>query len=358
MTRPAARRPRLAIAALATLVLLALPLSGCARIINNDPDLRWFLFSNFGAQRVCPEILKMGVPIKREQRAPAIGRFFPMQCNVAVQADRRTIVVSLAGTGYGYVTPAKRVGFSVTASVEYRPDFVIAGDDIYIWAKVNRIVDGPHFQTGYIENPVIDVMGNIPPFGSIANFLGNQAVQSTLTMGFTVIHNGDRGDDFSMGILNPPQRPNHPFQVQTSERFTFANETTDVEAKQLDFLGPFEIAKNGQALFLSASVQGPAVNMVIVNKATGDAWREAYQTGRPNAGPPGPVLFQNQVLPGPVDTRRYNLMPGLYYVVIDNNGQQPGPLGLPQGLLNPLSPIGIGSAGALARVSYVAQLAN
>ena len=178
------------------------------------------------------------------------------------------------------MTPARRIGFSVTASVEYRPDFVIAGDDVYIWAKVNRIVDGPHFQTGYIENPVIDLMGNVPPFGSMANFLGNQAVTSTLTQGFTVIH-GDHGDDFSLGLLFPPQRPNHPFTVQSSERFTFANETTDVQPAERDFLGPFEVVKDGQALFFSTTVQGPAVNLVVVSKATGDVWRDMYQTGKP-----------------------------------------------------------------------------
>ena len=353
LARRASTCSRMAASMLAILVVLLS--SGCAGIVNNDPDLRWFVFSHFGASRVCPELLKMGVPIHLQDRAPAVGRFFPMTCNVTVDGARHMIVASLAGTGYGYLTPARRIGFSVTASVEYRPDFLIAGDDIYIWAKVNRIVDGPHFQTGYIENPVIDIMGNVPPFGSMANFLGNQAVTSTLTQGFTVIHT-DHGDDFSLGLLFPPQRPNHPFTVQSSERFTFANETTDVQPAERDFLGPFEVVKDGQALFFSATVQGPAVNLVVVDKATGDLWRDMYQTGKPLGPPPGPVLYQNPVLPGPVDTRRYNLPPGLYYVVVDNAGAAPLAGAFPA-LLNPLSPLGL-SGGTLARVSYVAQLAN
>ena len=344
-------------AAAVMLAILALALPGCERIVNNSPDLRWFIFSHFGASRICPELLKMGVPIHLQDRGPSTGRFFPMTCNVSIESDQKMIVVSIAGTGYGYVVPARRVGFSVTASVEYRPDFVMAGDDIYIWAKVNRIVDGPHFQTGYIENPVIDIMGNVPPFGSIANFLGNQAVTNTLTLGFTVIHN-DRGDDFSMGLLFPPQRPNHPYDVQSSQRFTCANETTDVQPGERDFLGPFEIAKSGQAIFFSTTVQGAApVTMVVVNKATGDVWRDMYQTGKPLGPPPGPVLQTHQVLPGMPDTRRYDLPPGLYYVVIDNTGgAQPG--GPFPALLNPLTPLGLNGSGSLARVSYVAQIAN
>lgn len=339
------------------LAVLVVSLSGCAGIINNNPDLRWFLFSHYGAGRICPEMMKRSVPVRLQDRAPSVGRFFPTNCTVDVNEKSRVIVVSIAGTGYGYVQPARRVGFSVTGSVEYRPDFVIAGDDTYLWARVNRMVDGPHFKTGFMENPIMDAMGNLPPFGNLANFLGNQAVAGVMTQGFTVIHNDARGDDFTIGIITPPMKPQHPFTVSTNERLTFANEVTDVQANERDFLGPFEVAKDGQALFFSTTVQGPAVNMVVVTKAVGDAWREAYQTGRPSTAPPGPVLYSNAVQPGAVDTRRYNVPPGLYYVVIDNNMSGGG--GGLGSLLTPLSPLGLGGGvGGLARVSYVAQLAN
>jgi hypothetical protein len=298
-------------------------------------------------------MLKRSVPVRLVERAPATGRFFPTSCNVTINEQNRTIVVAIGGTGYGFVQPARRIGFSVTGAVEYRPDFVIAGDDTYLWAKVNRMVDGPHFQAGYMENPVVDAMGNLPMFGNVANFLGNQAVSGVMTQGFTVVHNDGRGDDFTIGIIHPPQRPLHPFLVNTDERLTFANETTDIQQAQRDFLGPFEVAKPGQALFFSAQVQGPAVNVTVVTKMVGDAWREAYQTGRPSTAPPGPVLYGNAVNPGLVDTRRYNVPPGLYYIVVDN----PGPGGL-SGMLTPLNPLNIAGGGGLARVSYVAQLAN
>src|SRR5215468_9027200 len=135
-------------AAALALAILVVVLSGCGAILNNNPDLRWFVFSRYGATRVCPEMLKTSVPIHLQDRAPAVGRFFPMTCNATIDQARRVMVVSIAGTGYGYLLPAKRIGFSVTAAVEYRPDFVVAGDDIYVHAKVNRILDGPHFQTG------------------------------------------------------------------------------------------------------------------------------------------------------------------------------------------------------------------
>jgi hypothetical protein len=351
---PASARRLLAPLTLAMLVVLC---SGCAGILNNNPDLRWFVFSHYGASRVCPELLKTSVPVHLQDRGPTTGRFFPSSCNVHIDGDRHVIVVSLGGTGYGYITPAKRVGFQVTAAVEYRPDFVIVGDDMYLHARVNRIVDGPHFQTGYIENPMLDVVGNVPPFGSITNFLGNQAVTNTLTQGFTVIHT-DRGDDFSLGLIFPPARPQHPFVYTSNGRFTFANETTDVQPTERDFLGPFEITGNGQALLLTTQVQGPPINMVVVNKQTGDAWRGMYETGKVAPSPPGPALYVTQVQPNTVDTQRYNLPPGLYYVVIDN--AVPGaPQGVFPGILQPLGgPLGLPVGGTLARVSYIAQLSN
>ncbi len=340
---------------LVVLVLVAIALSasqaGCAGIINNNPELRWKLFSLFGAPKICPEMLKRGVPIRLADRAPAIGRFFPMQCSYTTDGNRQVLAVNIAGTGYAYMSPAKRVGFSLTASVEYRPDFVMAGDDIYIWAKLNRVIDGPRFQIGYVENPILDVAANVPGVGSIANFLGQQVVSNVMTQGFTVIHNDATGDDFTLGNLYPPSRPHHPFQIVGTDRFTFANESVDVQGGERDYLGPFEITSAGQALYLTMSLSGPAVDVMIVDKANGDAWRDAYQTGKPLGPPYGPVLGGAPLQPGPVQNTRYPLPPGMYYVVIDNTAFA--------GTVAPTgSFFGALGGGTTASVSYVAQLAN
>lgn len=348
------RAPKRSRAAGATLTLgvivMANALGGCPclkAVTDASPGLRWWLFSNFGAQRICPEMLKQGIPLRLEDRAPVIGRFFPAQCSYNVNDQAQTITVNVAGTGYGYMMPAKRVGFALTASVEYRSDFMISGDDVYVWGRPNRIVNGPQFKLGYVENPIVDVAANIPPFGSIANFLGNQVVSLEMNRGFTVIHNEDKGNDFALGMLQPPAKPNHPFDVTDSDRFTFANETTDVHGGERDFLGPFEVTEAGQALFLTMSVQGPAVDVMVVDRRTGDAWRDAYQTGKPMGPPPGPVLAGQPLQPGTQVTQRYPLAPGSYYVVIDNTASA-GLVAPPVSLLPIADPV--------ARVSYLAQL--
>lgn len=355
LARVIARKPPSPRTARAALVLsamvMALSFAGCPCIsgpVNASPALRWWLFSNFGASKICPEMLKSGVALRLQDNAPAIGRFFPMQCSFNVDDSAQTVTVHISGTGYGYMMPAKRVGFSLTASVEYRPDFQIAGDDVYVWGKLNRIVQGPNFQLGYAENPVVDVMTNLPPFGSIANFFGNQVVTGSLSRGFTVVYNEEKGKDFTLGTLFPPAKPHHPFEVSQSENYTFANEEIEVNANQRDYLGPFEVTNQGQALFLKISTVGAPVDVMIVDKAVGDAWRDAYQRGLPLAGPPGPVQAGGPLMPGQIENRRYALQPGLYYVVIDNTNAA-GSVGPPISLLNPLG-------GTAARVSYLAQL--
>ena len=76
--------------------------------------------------------------------------------------------------------------------------------------------------------------------------------------------------------------------------------------------------------------------------------REAYQTGKPLGPPPGPVQAGGPLQPGIIETRRYALRPGLYYVVIDNTSAA-GMVAPPVTLLSPLG-------GSAAQVSYMAQV--
>jgi hypothetical protein len=353
-TAPAARArssSRPPIAAFLALITLVFSLSaGCAGGCLLPSALRWKLFSLFGAPKICPEMLKRSVAIRLQNGAPAMGRFFPMTCSYSVDDDKETVTVAVGGTGYGYLMPAKRIGFSLNAAVEYRADFTLAGDDIYLWGRLNRVVDGPRFQLASVENPVIDLAANLPPVGSFANFMGNQVVAGVMAQGFTVIHS-DRGDDFTLGQIYPPARPKHPFQLTSAnDRYVFANETVDVQGNQRDYLGPFEVTSQGQSIYFTASVVGSPVDVMVVNKLTGDMWRDLYQRGTVGA-PPGPVLAGAPLNPGPAANYRWTLPPGLYYVVIDNTAAA--------GLVSPnvgtsiWSPI---TGGGGAQVSYVAQL--
>lgn len=329
-------------------IAISFSVAGCPcleSVVNPSPALQWWLFSNFGASRMCPEMLKMGVPLRLQDRQPTIGRFFPTQCSYAVDDSRRTVAVSFAGNGYGYMNPAKRIGFTVSGTIELRPGIQLAGDKAYVFGHFNRIINGPTFQVTYIENPVVDVAANLPGVGSMANLFGNQIVAGELTRGFTVV-NTDKGNDFALGILMPPQLPHHPYDTSASERFTFANETIEIHQNQRDYLGPFEVPESGKSLFLSLTNQGPALDVMIVNRYTGDMWRDQYQKGM-LAPPPGPIVAGGPLNANMSDGRRYPLPPGSYYVVIDHTAAA--------GLVNPPASI-LPLADAMGRVSYVAQL--
>jgi hypothetical protein len=238
------------------------------------------------------------------------------------------------------VSPVKRVSFWSGATVEYKADIKGSGDDIYVWGQLARVVAGPTFQITYMEN------NSIPALGSVANFLGNYVVGSELARGFTVVHN-KKGDAFTLGRLEPPNKPYQPWSVQGQNRYTYANEQVELHANQRDYLGPFEV-KDGKTLYVSATSRGPAVDLMIVDKTTGDWWRDGYQKGV-MAPPQGPILGGQPVGPYPANLS-FRLAPGSYYVVVDNSASV-GSVSPPIDASNPLS-------DAVAVVSYVAQLGD
>ncbi len=338
-----------------TVLVLAVVGVGCPCLrgpVNASPALRWWLFSNFGASKICPEMIKNGVGLRAQDRGPAVGRFFPTGCTVDVNDDQQTVIVNFIGTGYATTAISGRVGFQCSASVEYRPDFYMGEDDLYVWGKVNRIVNGPKFELGYVENRIADVATQMTPLGTIANLFGNQIVAGELTRGFTVVENWDtETKSFSLGVIQPPQKPRTPYDVSEDENHTFANESIEIQYGQRDYLGPFEVVDSDQRLLMKMHLQGPRVDVMVVQKNIGDLWRESYQQGRPLGPPPGPVAGATVLEPGRESKVAYNLRPGHYYVVVDHTQYAGVVAPPPVSLLAPLS-------GPLARITYVAQLAE
>ena len=247
-------RHKLWLAVFASLLFVGCP---CFRdAVNASPEVRWWLFSNFGAQRICPEMQKRAAPLRLAPNPNAVGRFFPEQCQTTVNDAAQTVTIAFSGSGFAWTPIGGRVAFTVAASVEYRMDFFMAEDAVYVWARPARIVTGPTFQVSSIEYKVANWAAQ-GPAGYLVNTFGNQIVSSEIASGFTVVH-GDEGDEFALGILQPPLRPPRPFDT-SSGRYAFANETTEVHPEQIDLLGPFEVAANGQALFARLFVRGPAI---------------------------------------------------------------------------------------------------
>jgi hypothetical protein len=315
---------------LVLVLALAASAVGCPCVrnaVNADAGLRWWLFSNFGASRVCPEMLKRGMPLKLSLLGPNnVGRFFPAQCQVNVNDAERTMRIDVTGDGYLVLPFTRRVGFYCGLSVEYKPDFRMEEDATYVWGRFNRVLAPPDLRLLGVENPVIN-LATQTPIGDLATLLGRGVVESEVGKGFTVVRLDD-GDDFALGILQPPDRPKRYFKG-AADRVMLESNVTDVGGGSRDYLGPFEVGQTNAALYARLHVTGAPVDYVIVDRRTGDAWRQNYETGRALGAPPGPAIAYGRAEMGDM-SRTFPLEPGSYYFAVENRAASPmGPLGVP-----------------------------
>jgi hypothetical protein len=346
----------------AGLVLLVFVLAiagvGCPCIrgpINASETARWYLFAAFGANKICPELLKRGVPVRTTAIGSrgAIGRFFPQQCRVEVDHASRTMRVQVAGLGYSYVPIVKRVGFSADVIVVYKPDFRLEKDSVYVWGRFAGMVRNPELRIIGVENPVANLATQIPALGNLATVLGQGLLMNEIGRGFTVVRSDD-GDDFAMEILSPPNKPARP--TDPDERFTFlAADTTEIHSNSRDFLGPFAVEASGKALRLRAHVEGAPVTLTLVDKTTGDLWMQSYLQGAALLPPPGPVSFWGTASPGD-SGRGTALGKGSYYVVVENAQRPTAPLGIPLPIPLPLPIPGVSDPTSL--VTYSVDLGD
>lgn len=336
-------------ARLLSVVYLCVLFVGCPCLrepVNASPELRWWLFSRFGVERLCPEMLKRSAPLRLAPNPNVVGRFFPGGCQAVANDATQTVTLTFMGAGFAWTPIANRVAFSVSASVEYRMDFYLAEDAVYIWAKPARVVTQPDFKVTAVEYAVANWAAQ-GPAGYLFSAFGGQIVSGQLASGFTVVHT-DEGDEFALGQLHPPARPPRPFDT-SEERYTYANETSEVHSEQIDLVGPFAISNADQALFLRMSLTGPPVDVLVMHKGAGDLWRAGLQQGAPLGPPPQPPMASFTVQPGSFQ-QRLPLAPAEYYLVIDNSSRA--------GSVNPpWSPLG-NMGGNAATVSYALEVGD
>jgi hypothetical protein len=327
---PGSRRP--------FVVALGLTLLACGLFrgaINDSPSIRWWLFSSFGANRMCPEMLKRSAPLRLISGGHVIGRLFPSACQHRVDEQRRTVSLEFTGTGYAWTPIAGRVGFSTHAGVEYRADFSLQEDAMYVWARTERLLFSPEFRVGSIENRLVDWAQNQSPVGYLTNTFGTQVASSQLLGGFTVVRTDD-GDAFALGILMPPERPQQPFGSGGEGRRLVDADTSEVRVEQVDFLGPIVVEDSGQSLYFKYALTGPSAEALLFDRATADAWRGALQQGALLGPPATPASIGFALTPGATEEQRVPLPPGQYVLVVDNSSR----VGRVSPPWNPLNAVG------------------
>lgn len=300
-------------------VLVALAFVGCPCLrepVNASPSVRWWLFSNFGANRLCPEMLSRSAPLRLAPNPHVLGRLFPEQCQATINDQSQTITLSFSGSGLVWTPVAGRVAFTTAASIEYKMDFYMAEDAVYVWARPARVLSPATFQVTAVEAKLLDVAAQ-GPLGFIASSLGGQVVSGQLASGFTVVHAED-GDSFALGQLQPPQRPPRVF-AGTEGRKMLLNETIEVHQDQIDLLGPLLVEESGQALHVRLTGQGPGLDVLLLPRGTGDLLRKSLALGNPLAPPQTPPMASFPLMPGRDFAQRIPLAPGHYYLLVDNS---------------------------------------
>lgn len=290
-------------------------------VVNNPGNLslrRGIL--GFAQSQICTELKKRSVPLALRQDEPSSGRFFPNSC-ATQELGNGDIFVQFGGYGYAWTNLTKRITFDANAAVEYQHDFLMDGSTMYVYLREKATTATTFTTRLYEQTPQAPATGL--PGGSTQAFvdlIGTEILRKELDKGFTVIRDSDGHVDFGVGIVEKGQRPTSPYANANNGRLVLANERTEIHQNQRDYVGPFEITDNKQALFLSVAVDGAQnIDVMVVHRGIGEAWLVNY-TSQPALGaPPAPPALDETVSTGMVWRRTLPLPVGQYYVVFDNS---------------------------------------
>jgi hypothetical protein len=185
-----------------------------------------------------------------------------------------------------------------------------------------RLVDTSRFALLNVESKLAQTV--VTAAGMNPEAFGKQIVDSQLRRGFTVVRAGSSGEtEFGTGIIPEGERPFHPFEVQSSDKEVLLNERTEIHSGQQDYVGPFEVAGSGQALYLTLSLDGaPSIEARLLTQAEGDALVDGYIRGPGPRTVTGKPLFDEPVAQGQAFRRFVPVSPGRYYLMLDHSDLQ------------------------------------
>jgi hypothetical protein len=305
-------RQTLSLRALSLLLIVPLGGAGCASCEKagfsglsvmggtiNDPSnksLRRGLLQ-FGLDQACAEMLKRPTALREGGETagsatnPTNGRFFPKSCSQA-QADNGDLVISFSGSGYTYASGVHKVTFEAAATVRYDQDFLMNGEELYGYFRTKE-VSKPDIKLKVIESTLPAIANQLTGFGE--NY-AKQLLSERLRDGFTVRRKSNSETDFRAGIVQLGTWPKLGYAMGGG--LTLANDRTEVHEQQRDFIGPFEIDDEDNAIFVNGRIDGaPGVNVLVVDGATGDTWIDKYLTigdATPPPAPPRQMLVAKQ----------------------------------------------------------------
>jgi hypothetical protein len=296
-------------------------------VVNNPRNLslRRAILS-YGTNQICGEMLKRGIPLKLREEDPVTGRFYANACYAQEMGESNNVFIQFSGFGYAWTNLTKRVAFDASGAIEYETDFLMEEETMYVYFR-QRTTSAATFKTRLIEQPQTTPFAGTPlgaaiPSGEgFVNTLGRELLKSEIARGFTVLRDSDGTAQFGLGVVERGKRPSAPYKISSSGRLVLANERTEVHQNQMDFIGPIEVSGKGQALYITAALDGaPGADLILVPKLTADAWLQQYTTQIPLTPHPAYPTLDEPIAAGMMWRRTLPLPRGFYYLVVDNSG--------------------------------------
>lgn len=281
---------------------------------------------SFGTSQICSEMLKRSIPLKLRDEDPATGRFYGTTCYAQDVPQSGNVFVQFSGFGYAWTNLTKRLAFDAGGAIEYETDFLMDGDTMYVYFR-RKNTSVATFKTRFIEQPQnpaqsalpMGVGASLPGGEAFINNLGQEVLKTEIARGFTVVRDSDGAASFGLGVVERGKRPTAPYKISPTGRAVLANDRSEVHQNQRDFIGPIEVTDKGQALYITAALDGaPGADLLLLPKSTVDPWIQTYTTQGPLTPPPGYASVDEPIMSGMMWRRTVALPPGLYYLVIDN----------------------------------------
>lgn len=318
--------------------------------VINDPKNKSLRFDilKYGLDEFCKEMRERGAPLKLRDGEPVLGRFFADGCTTQIidEEQRKSLVLQYSGRGYAWTNVTGRLGFTSAGLVEYAPDFQLQSGAMYVYFRPRNVASAS-FQTLLVESALAKTgiaLTRIDP-----DQIGRDIVENQLKRGFTVVRYTSNGEtDFGLGYVAVGSRPFRPFSVQSEDKVTLDDDRTEVHSNQQDYVGGFIVPDDGQALYLTAQVDGaPAVDLLVVSKSDGDRVIDGFvRTPGPSVLPEPPLLDET-VVAGALWKRQIAVPKGTYYLVVDNSP-----------VLGRASPPAAVGDDRAARVDYVVEVGD
>lgn len=311
----------------AAIALASIMLAGCGQSalgvmpgVINDPhnlSLRRALLA-YGKMAVCAEVGARSLPIRPRDDLPAIGRFVPLQCS-SRELPNGELYLQLGGRGYVWTSMSQRVGFEAGTGVSYDTDFLLDGSTMYVYFRP-RATSGTGFVTKVVENSQISFLSAFARASNgqkVTDAFGSQIMSSQMSRGFTVIRAADGSIEMGLGVIPPGLHPVAGIPAVDRSRFVLLNDRSELRMGQRDYV-PIDVPKD-KRMTLYVAVQGaPAVDVLVVPRAAGDAWLASYATQSATTPPPSQPILDEPVAAGSMWTRTLTVPAGQHYLVLDN----------------------------------------